>query len=483
MKNDPDRYDRGVFIRRNEMEQYETIVAIATAMGEGSIGIIRLSGKDSLQSAQKLFALPSETIFSPKPRYATYGKIIDPNSGEMIDEAIFIYMPGPHSYTAEDIVELQLHGSTESLKATLAHLLKMPSVRLAEPGEFTQRAFLNGRLDLSQAEAVMDVIQARTERSLKAAAGQLGGGLSQKIKQVSGKLIDLIAQLEVVIEYPEDSLDETELPRIRSEISSIKAQLALLIESGKEGRILREGLGTAIIGMPNVGKSSLLNFLLGEERAIVTDIPGTTRDVIEEMLSLGGIPIRLIDTAGIRETEDRVEKIGIDRSRKTLEEAQCILMVLDSSQRITEEEIKLLLSAGNDRTLALLNKIDQSSPKAIKRQKELLVTNGFTGPIIGISAQTGEGIGELEKEIEAWVSQDGVLLEGRPMVSNVRQLEALRKGEKALSDALIAIDEGMPEDFILVDLREAWSKVSEITGQAASDEIIHHIFSKFCLGK
>ena len=452
----------------------ETIVAIATAMGEGSIGILRLSGPEALRAGQALFISENDKkVEKPEPRKMIYGKIRDPKSDEYIDEALFVYMPGPHSYTAEDVVELHLHGSIQSLQLTLGILLEVKGVRLAEPGEFTQRAFLNGRLDLSQAEAVIDVIRSRTDRSLKAAVGQLSGGLALKIKEISNPLLDLIARLEVVIEYPEDSLEETELPRIRLELENTLNEVEKLRKSGREGKILREGLMTAIIGLPNVGKSSLLNRLLGEERAIVTDIPGTTRDMIEEYFSLGGIPLKLIDTAGIRETGDKVEKIGVERSRKALEEAQFILMVLDGSRDLEPEEVELLNQSNPNQTLILVNKSDLLMTKDGVKTK--LEKEGFIAPVIFISAETGEGIEELKAAVVRWVSQDGALLEGNPLVTNTRQIEALRKGEEALKEAIDALDQGLPPDCILVDIREAWAKISEISGQAVSEKIISHI--------
>lgn len=462
----------------------ETIVAIATAIGEGSIGIIRLSGAKAFWAGQTIFCKKNgEKLTDPAPRVAIYGKIVHPEKNHIIDEALLIYMPGPHSYTAEDVVELHLHGSTQSLKLTLELLLALPGIRLSEPGEFTQRAFLNGRLDLSQAEAVMGIIHSRTERSLQAAAGQLEGGLAKKVKEITHDLIQLIARLEVVIEYPEDSLEETELPILKQELEKTLKEVQALRKSGREGIILREGLNTAIIGLPNVGKSSLLNCLLGEERAIVTDIPGTTRDVIEESLSIGGIPIRLIDTAGIRETEDQIEKMGIDRSRRALQEAQFVLMVCDSSRTVTREELNLLKEAGNEKTIVLVNKIDLLTEINPQKWESKFRTEGFSGPILFISTQTGEGIKQLEKAVGEWVFRDALLLEGRPMVSNLRQIEALRKGEIALQEALDAIEMKLPADCILVDVREAWAKIAEISGQAVSDEIIRQIFSQFCLGK
>lgn len=462
----------------------ETIVAIATAMGEGSIGIIRLSGEKALWAGGQIFRKKNgDALKNPTPRQAIYGKIIDQEKKQMVDEGLFLYMPGPHSYTAEDVVELHLHGSIQSLKSTLGLLLALPGIRLAEPGEFTQRAFLNGRLDLSQAEAVMGIIQSRTEKSLQAAAGQLEGGLAKRIKEITNTLIQLIARLEVVIEYPEDSLEETEMPLLKEEMAKILEEVRQLRKSGREGRILREGLSTAIIGLPNVGKSSLLNRLIGEERAIVTDIPGTTRDIIEESLSIRGIPLRLLDTAGIRETEDHIEKIGIDRSRKALDEAQFVLFMLDSSRPVTPEELLLLKETGNDKTLVLVNKIDLSPEMDVKEWQEKIRSQDFSGPILFLSTQTGEGILELEDAVGDWVTRDGVLLEGRPLVSNLRQIEALRKGELALQEGLDAIAMGLPADCILVDVREAWSKIAEISGQAVTDEIIQQIFSQFCLGK
>ena len=276
-------------------------------------------------------------------------------------------------------------------------------------------------------------------------------------------------------------MEETELPRVRLELENTLKEVEKLRKSGREGKILREGLMTAIIGLPNVGKSSLLNRLLGEERAIVTDIPGTTRDMIEEYFSLGGIPLKLIDTAGIRETGDKVEKIGVERSRKALEEAQFILMVLDGSRDLEPEEVELLNQSNPDQTLILVNKSDLLITKDEVKTK--LEKEGFTAPVIFISAETGEGIEELKASVVQWVSQDGALLEGNPLVTNTRQIEALRKGEEALKEAIDALDQRLPPDCILVDIREAWAKISEISGQAVSEQIISHIFSKFCLGK
>ena len=465
--------------------QEETIAAVATAMGEGSIGIIRLSGSNAWQVGQSLFRKASgKKLEIAEPRKAIYGYIEEPASQDKIDEALLLFMPGPHSYTGEDVLEFQLHGSAQSLSKTLELALLESGVRLAEPGEFTRRAFLNGRLDLSQAEAVIDVIRARTDRSLKAAAGQLGGALSQKMAELIGELLPLIGRLEVVIEYPEDGLEETYLPQVAVETQVILEKVSALRESGREGRILREGLATAIIGRPNVGKSSLLNYLLGEERAIVTAIAGTTRDIIEEYLSLGGIPLKLIDTAGIRETLDPIEQIGVSRSKKALKEAQLVLAVLDGTADPSEEELHLIGEAGSERTIVLLNKSDlpESSEKTGQIQDQLR-ENGYEGPILSISAQTGLGFSELSKVVENWAMKEGALSEGSPLVTNARQIAALVGAETALKDALDALVKNMPPDCILVDLREALAKIGEISGQAVSEDIITHIFSQFCLGK
>ena len=465
--------------------QEETIAAIATAMGEGSIGIIRLSGSNAWQVGQSLFRKASgKKLEIAEPRKAIYGYIEESASQDKIDEALLLFMPGPHSYTGEDVLEFQLHGSAQSLSKTLELALLESGVRLAEPGEFTRRAFLNGRLDLSQAEAVIDVIRARTDRSLKAAAGQLGGALAQKMAELTSELMPLIGRLEVVIEYPEDGLEETYLPQVAAETQVILEKVSALRESGREGRILREGLATAIIGRPNVGKSSLLNYLLGEERAIVTAIAGTTRDIIEEYLSLGGIPLKLIDTAGIRETLDPIEQIGVSRSKKALKEAQLVLAVLDSTTVPNSEELRLISEAGSERTLVLLNKSDlPESTEKIGQIWSQLREIGHEGPILSVSAQTGSGFLELSKAVENWAMKEGALSEGSPFVTNARQIAALAGAETALKDALCALESGIPPDCILVDLREALAKIGEISGQAVSEDIITHIFSQFCLGK
>ncbi len=457
----------------------ETISAVATAPGEGSIGIIRISGKRALAIAGRIFhGKRKREKFVP--RHVYYGTVCDTADGSVLDEVLLFFMNGPHSYTGEDVVEIQCHGGMKPLGSILALTLR-EGARLAEPGEFTKRAFLNGRLDLAQAESVIDIIRAKTDASLKMAAGHLGGAFSAKVRDFRQEILRLIAHLEAAIDFPEDDIDDVAIDEARRTVENVRGDIRRLLSTAKAGRVLRDGLETAIIGRPNVGKSSLLNALLKEDRAIVTDVPGTTRDVIEEYANVGGVLLKIIDTAGIRETKDAVEKIGVERSRIYLERADLILFLLDATAEITKEDIEILSLLRKKEAILLFNKSDIAG---ILDEKEKEVCRMAPEKrVLSISAKTGAGIGALGDMIHAMV-YEGVLQQGEEaFVSSVRQADLLAQAASALDEAFDTIARAMPPDFIVIDLRTALERLGEITGEAAGEDVIEQIFSQFCIGK
>ena len=460
------------------MQQGELISAIATAPGESGIGIIRISGKGAVDLAKRCFVpFSGKNISEYAPRQAVYGKVTGID-GQLIDEAICIIMPAPHSYTCEDVVEIQSHGGSVALREILELTYKL-GARAAERGEFTKRAFLNGRLDLTQAQAVMDVIQAPTKASLKLATGHLSGHFSGKIREMRNDILALIAHLEASIDFPEDDIEDVA-------ISETKAKAAEL-----QGKI-REGLKTAIIGKPNAGKSSIMNLLLREQRAIVTDVAGTTRDSIEETVNIGGVPLVLIDTAGIRETDDVVEKIGVERAKEYIDKASLILAVFDSSRRLDHEDEEIAELIRGNQVIALLNKSDLQAETSCDDVNALLASqNASDGSIdnnlgistIQVSAANGEGLEALEKAIQDIAYEGNNQEETADFVNDSRQAELLRQAEEFLQTATDTIESGMSEDFIVIDLRSAWEKLGEITGETVGEDIIDQIFKNFCLGK
>jgi tRNA modification GTPase len=460
------------------MYQADTISAISTAPGESGIGIIRMSGKDALYIAQQIFKPKNGSCAADAASYkAVYGTIIAEDNNVM-DEAICLIMRAPHSYTREDVVELQCHGGSMLLREILLRTYAC-GARPAEPGEFTKRAFLNGRIDLTQAQAVMDIIQAKTEASLTMAAGHLTGCFSRKIKNVRHNILEMIAHLEASIDFPEDDIDDIVIAEVRERIGQLHTELENLLKTAHAGRILRDGLETAIIGKPNVGKSSLLNAILREQRAIVTEVPGTTRDSIEEYADLGGIPLRIIDTAGIRATEDTVEKIGVDKARAYVERASLILALFDSSQELTAEDEEILkLIAGRD-ALILLNKTDLP----VKLDIEGFRQRCMERQVLEISTVSENGMESLEKAIADRVYAGGMRSQEASFVDNARQAEALRQANTHLRAAYRTVEDGMSADFIVIDLRSAWEKLGEITGETVGEDIIDQIFSQFCIGK
>lgn len=479
-----------------------TIAAIATAPGEGGIGIIRISGRDSLEILKKVFRYPSgKTLSEPEPRKMIYGNIVDidapvhddadsvrtrqagdPAAAPVIDECLAVYMKAPRTYTGEDLVEIQCHGSIISLKKILTLVLKC-GASLAERGEFTKRAFLNGRMDLSQAEAVIDVIRARSENGYDSAVAQLQGALSVRIRQIRVRMADLISDIVAHIEYPEEDLEELTYEGIIRGLDQISGEIQRLYDTADTGRMLRDGLKIAIIGRPNVGKSSLMNAVLKEDRAIVTDIPGTTRDTIEEAASIGGIPVRIVDTAGIRETEDVIERMGIEKSRASLMQADVVLILVDGSCGLTEEDRKIIASAKDKKCIFIVNKTDLGCRVDPAEFYGPAGPADSCSPVIYMSAVSGEGIPELISEIRRIVYNGETVPENSLLISNVRHEELLRTSLGLLGDARVMLENGEALDFAESDIREAWMTLGEITGEAVSDDIVTEVFSRFCLGK
>lgn len=455
----------------------DTIAAIATAPGEGGIGIIRISGPKSLEVAEEIFFSMSGKKISEYPaRTLIFGNIKD--GDKKIDEVLVAYMKGPNSYTAEDVIEINCHGGFISVKRIL-ELVLSKDVRLAEAGEFTKRAFLNGRIDLSQAEAVIDVINAKTDKAHEVAENQLDGSLSNRIREFREKVTELLAQVEVAIDYPEEDIEFIAYTTLEEKTRELNKDIKKLYETSESGKIFREGLKTVIVGKPNVGKSSLLNSILGENRAIVTDIPGTTRDVIEEFVNIKGIPLKIVDTAGIRETDDVVEKIGVEKSMASFDTADLIIMVVDSSSELSEEDREILEKVQGKETILLLNKTDL--PQVIDEEEVKKYVNEEN--IIKISALHNEGIEDVHDRIEAMVYKGDIKSSSNVIITNSRHKDALYRAMKSAEDAMIAIEDRMPLDFVEVDLKNIWDYLGYINGDTVSEDLLDNIFHNFCIGK
>ena len=454
-------------------KEYDTIASIATPLGEGAIGIVRLSGSQALTIVQQLFS--KKNLATVASHTIHYGHIVDLDSKTTLDEVMVTVMRAPKTFTREDVVEINTHGgiavTNEILQATLR-----AGARLAEPGEYTKRAFLNGRIDLTQAEAVMDVIRAKTDQAMHNAVKQLDGSLSHMIASTRKEILTTLAQVEVNIDYPEyDDVEEATTAIIREKTQEFQTLLTNLLATAKRGKILREGIATAIIGRPNVGKSSLLNMLLREDKAIVTDIAGTTRDVIEEFLSIRGIPLKLIDTAGIRETDDVVEQIGVQRSKQALHEADLVLLVLNASEPLTQEDQDLLALSRDSNRIVLLNKTDL--PPAI--DYELIPDDA-----IAISVLKETNITAIEEAIADFFFDQATTIEkDATYLSNSRHIGLIEEAIAALDAVNDGLEAGMPVDLLQVDLTRCWEILGEITGDAAPDALITQLFSQFCLGK
>lgn len=455
----------------------DTIAAVATAYGEGGIGIIRISGEEALLILQEIFEFHGDTDTFTSRRM-TYGKIIDKEKNQIIDEVLAVYMKGPKTYTAEDVVEINCHGSMVSLRKTLALVLRK-GARLAEPGEFTKRAFLNGRLDLSQAEAVIDMIRAKTDKSFDVAVSQLEGRLSLKVEEIRQKLLDLLVDITVNIDYPDEDIEEMTYEKLEESIVETQDMIEKLLATSSTGKMIREGIKIAIVGKPNVGKSSLMNGLLKETRAIVTDIPGTTRDTIEEVLSIRNIPVYLVDTAGIRETSDKVEKMGIEKSKEAFNQADFILFLLDGSRPLEEEDLQIMEFLKERKSLVLINKRDLGEAISIEEISAKLPAS----QVIEASLLKGQGITEIEDAVEDLVYGGEIVQKESMMVNNVRHIELLEQAVKSLTDALHMSERREALDFIEVDVKNAYERLGEIIGETVSDDIINEVFARFCLGK
>lgn len=457
----------------------DTIAAIATAYGEGGIGIIRLSGEKSKQILDTIF-IPKQDAYKESivNRRLYYGHIVDPEEKQVIDEVLAVYMKGPHTYTAEDVVEVYCHGSIVALRKTLALILKK-GARLAEKGEFTKRAFLNGRLDLSQAEAVIDIVRAKTDKTFDVALKQMEGALSDKIRAIRQVLMDLLVDITVNIDYPDEDIELLTYQKLEDSISYISNMISELKATGGAGKIIREGLNVAIIGKPNVGKSSLMNALLRESRAIVTEIPGTTRDTIEEVISIRDIPVKLTDTAGIRETEDRIEQIGIEKSKESFNRADLIIFILDGSSPLTAEDESIIDRLESRNVIVLLNKEDLGTAVSIEKINKMLPN----ASVIRAAIKNGQGINLLENTIENLVYGGKVKQEESLLVTNVRHMELLEQASAAIADAGRMAKNKEALDFIEVDVRRCWELLGEIIGESVTEDIIDQVFARFCLGK
>lgn len=460
-------------------QEFDTIAAISTPPGEGAISIVRLSGEQAISIADAVFQSGKKKLIDVSSHTILYGHIFDPEKYQMMDEVMVSIMRKPKTFTREDIVEINCHGGIVVVNQILQLVLRQ-GARLAEPGEFTKRAFLNGRVDLSQAEAVMDLIRAKTDKAMNLAINQLDGNLSRLIRQLRQEILETLAQVEVNIDYPEyDDVEELTTRLLLEKANQVQKQIQALLQTAQQGKILREGLSTAIIGRPNVGKSSLLNHLLREEKAIVTDIAGTTRDVIEEYVNVRGVPLKLVDTAGIRETEDIVEKIGVERSRKALSEADLILLVLNQSESLTTEDKQLLdITSGNKRII-LLNKTDLPS----RINQEDLVPYLENEPALPISVLTSEGLDQLEQAIADLFFGGNTGDKDASYLSNTRHIALLEKAEHSLAEVIQGIESGMPVDLVQIDMTRCWDYLGEIVGDSVQDELITQLFSQFCLGK
>ncbi|WP_078593331.1 tRNA uridine-5-carboxymethylaminomethyl(34) synthesis GTPase MnmE [Evansella clarkii] len=457
--------------------ELDTIAAISTPMGEGAIAIVRLSGKDAVEIAGRLYK-GKIRLEEAATHTINYGHISDPATGEVVEEVMVSILRAPRTFTKEDIIEINCHGGIVSVNKVLQLVLK-EGARLAEPGEFTKRAFLNGRIDLSQAEGVMDLIRSKTDRAMKVALSQMEGKLSTRIQKLRQALLETVAHVEVNIDYPEYDAEEMTLDLLREKSEFVKNDIEKLLQTAQQGKILRDGLSTVIIGRPNVGKSSLLNSLVHDNRAIVTDVPGTTRDVLEEYVNVRGVPLRLLDTAGIRETEDVVEKIGVERSRKLVNEAELVLLVLNFNEELTPADEELFrISEGRDRII-IINKTDL--PQNIDMDRVTELKEGQ--PLVTTSLLKDEGLDELEEAIKQLFFSGNIESGDLTYVSNSRHIALLNQAHTTISDALEAIESGMPVDMVQIDITKTWDLLGEVIGDSVHESLIDQLFSQFCLGK
>ncbi|MFD2679648.1 tRNA uridine-5-carboxymethylaminomethyl(34) synthesis GTPase MnmE [Bacillus seohaeanensis] len=459
--------------------EFDTIAAISTPMGEGAIAIVRLSGEQAFNIADKVFRPVKGSVNDFASHTIHYGHIADPETNQIIEEVMVSVMKGPKTFTREDVIEINCHGGLVSVNKVLQLLLKH-GARLAEPGEFTKRAFLNGRIDLSQAEGVMDLIRAKTDRAMSVALNQMEGRLSKLIKKLRQEILETLAQVEVNIDYPEyDDVEEMTHRVLLDKSKQVRDEIKKLLVTSEQGKILREGLSTVIIGRPNVGKSSLLNSLVHENKAIVTDIPGTTRDVIEEYVNVRGVPLRLVDTAGIRETEDIVERIGVERSRKVLKEADLILLVLNSADELTHEDEQLFEAVEGMDVIVIVNKTDLPQKIDLPKVKQLAAQH----KLVTTALIEEQGIDELEEAISSLFFEGSIEAGDMTYVSNSRHIALLNQAHESISDVIDSVEMGTPIDIAQIDLTRTWELLGEIIGDSVHESLIDQLFSQFCLGK
>lgn len=457
--------------------ELDTIAAISTAMGEGAIAIVRVSGDDAVAAVNKIYK-GKNSLLEVESHTIHYGYILEKNTEQVIDEVMVAVLKAPRTFTREDIVEINCHGGIVSVNRVLQQVLQA-GVRLAEPGEFTKRAFLNGRIDLSQAEGVIDLIRAKTDKAMNVAIGQVEGRLSKKIKQLRQALLETVAHVEVNIDYPEYDAEEMTNKLLLEKVQYVKAEIDHILSTAQQGKILRDGLSTVIIGRPNVGKSSLLNSLVHEAKAIVTDIPGTTRDVIEEYVSVRGIPLRLLDTAGIRETEDIIEKIGVERSRQVVKNAELVLLVLNYGDPLTKEDESLFEIIADLEAIIIVNKTD--IPMKIDLEKVKHLANGR--PVVSTSLIEDQGIDELEGAISQLFFQGDIEGGDLTYVSNSRHIALLHQAKITSKEAIQALESNVPIDMVQIDITRTWEILGEIIGDTVSESLIDQLFAQFCLGK
>lgn len=455
----------------------DTIAAIATAMSNSGIGIVRISGDEALEVADRIFRPKkgSRKVSDMETHTIHYGYVVD--GEEVVDEVMLLIMKAPRSYTCEDTIEIDCHGGVLVMKKILETVLKY-GARPAEPGEFTKRAFLNGRIDLSQAESVIDVINAQNELALKSSVSQLQGAVLEKIKDIRAVVLHEIAFIESALDDPEHVSLDGYPEQLHGIMSDAHAKVKKLLDSSDNGKMLKEGINTAIVGKPNAGKSSLLNILVGEERAIVTEIAGTTRDILQEQIQIGGIGLNVIDTAGIRDTEDIVEKIGVNKSREYIEKADLIIYVVDSSTELDENDQEIIEAIQDKKAIVLLNKSDLDT-----KTDATVLEKRLNKPILSISAKNNTGIHELEKLIEKMFFSGKLSFNDEVYITNIRQKNALAEAESSLKMVLQSIDDGMPEDFFTIDMMNAYEVLGTIIGESVGEDLVNEIFSKFCMGK
>jgi len=460
----------------SSVTEYDTIAAISTPPGEGAISIVRLSGDQAVPVAKKIFK--GRDLAKVDSHTINYGHIIDPNDGSLVDEVMVSVMRAPKTFTREDVIEINTHGGIVATNRVL-QLLLGSGARMAEPGEFTKRAFLNGRIDLTQAESVMDLIRAKTDKAMQVAVNQLDGNLHHLISNLRQEILDSLAQVEVNIDYPEYDTDQMTTKLLLEKARTVSSSIDGLLKTANSGEILQHGLATAIVGKPNVGKSSLLNRLLDEDKAIVTDVAGTTRDVVEQYINIDGVPLKLIDTAGIRDTDDKVEKIGVERSRAALKDADLVIVVLDASRELVEDDIELLDATNDKRRIVIFNKNDLMpviTPNSVVQLKADDI-------ILKTSAIKNAGIETIKQTISKIFNSGIEDNSSNVIITSTRQAGLLRKAKNSLNDVISGIEAGMPIDLVQIDMTACWDTLGEITGESYQDELITQLFSQFCLGK